>query len=426
MVLLYLIQYKRFINIKRIEINKKIILPKILIEVLNELKKENLYPIIVGGSVRDSLLKKRIKDFDIEVFLAKSIEELQNILARFSSVKLVGKSFGVLKLNIKEYEFDFSLPRIEEKIGNKHSDFKILLDSNLTFKQAARRRDFTINAIGYDYFKDVLIDPFNGKKDLKKRRIKHIDNNTFIEDSLRVYRAIGFASRFNFKISKKTKQLCKNIVLNKELEYLSKERIFEEFKKFLLQSKKPSIAFKYLKEFEILEFLNFDMAKVKYFDSLAKILSRKKIEDFRKIYLFFTLIVQNLNLKKDQDILDFLLKFTQDQEFLKRVVNLSNSKFTLDEVELKKASLRIIIEDLFFLEESKNNCKDIKKAKKIATKFKILNYPLKAKVYGKDLIDIGITPSKRFKEILDFALDLQIRFNLSKKNIISEILKKEN
>jgi len=97
---------------------KKINLPKILVDILNDLHKLKAKPILVGGCVRDSFLRKEVKDYDIEVFGLNKIEILQKCLEKYTKVKLVGKSFGVLTLKINSYNFDFSLPRLEKKIGD--------------------------------------------------------------------------------------------------------------------------------------------------------------------------------------------------------------------------------------------------------------------------------------------------------------------
>ncbi|RXJ76089.1 polynucleotide adenylyltransferase, partial [Aliarcobacter skirrowii] len=291
-----------FITIKKIKI------PKILENIFEDLKSKQAKPIVVGGCVRDSFLNKEIKDYDIEVYNIDSIDSLKSVISKYKEPKLVGKSFGVLKLSVDDFDFDFSLPRTEIKTGFKHTDFEIILDSNLSYKEASRRRDFTINSIGYDYFENRFLDPFGGIKDLKKREIKHIDDKTFIEDSLRVYRALGFSSRFNFKISKKTKKLCKKIVENKELEHLPKQRVFDEFKKIFLKSKKPSIALKLFDEFKIF-FISFK-SSYKAVDKLAKYLNKNSFDEFRKIYLFFSLILKN---QKEDDILNFLQNITDDK-----------------------------------------------------------------------------------------------------------------
>ena len=229
-------------------------IPKILEDILNDLQELGATPILVGGCVRDYFLNIPVKDYDIEIFGIDSFETIENSLKKFGSVKLVGKSFGVLTLRVDSYDFDFALPRSEKKTGNTHQSFEVTTNANLSFKEAAIRRDFTINAIGYDFSKKEFIDPFNGIKDLKNKLIKHIDDITFVEDSLRIYRAVQFASRFDFKIEEKTKELCKQIVFGNELEYLPKERIFEELKKLFLKSEKPSIGFELIRQLGILKY----------------------------------------------------------------------------------------------------------------------------------------------------------------------------
>ena len=179
-------------------------LPEILEDILKDLQEIGATPIIVGGSVRDFFLNIPIKDYDIEIFGIDSLETIQKSLEKFGSVKSVGKSFGVLTLRVDEYDFDFALPRIEKKIGNTHQDFEIITNANLSFKEAAIRRDFTVNAIGYDFCTKEFLDPFDGLNDLKNRVLKHIDDKTFIEDSLRVYRAVQFCARFDLCLDEKT------------------------------------------------------------------------------------------------------------------------------------------------------------------------------------------------------------------------------
>ncbi|MDX4061091.1 CCA tRNA nucleotidyltransferase [Aliarcobacter skirrowii] len=398
-----------FITIKKIKI------PKILENIFEDLKSKQAKPIVVGGCVRDSFLNKEIKDYDIEVYNIDSIDSLKSVISKYKEPKLVGKSFGVLKLSVDDFDFDFSLPRTEIKTGFKHTDFEIILDSNLSYKEASRRRDFTINSIGYDYFENRFLDPFGGIKDLKKREIKHIDDKTFIEDSLRVYRALGFASRFNFKISKKTKKLCKKIVENKELEHLPKQRVFDEFKKIFLKSKKPSIALKLFDEFKIF-FFSFK-SSYKAVDKLAKYLNKNSFDEFRKIYLFFSLILKN---QKEDDILNFLQNITDDKNLIKNILTLCKNRTKLDEKELKKLSLVLKLQDLILLEKSLEK-KDIKKIEKLSKKLDISDKPLEILVQGKDLISLGFKESKEFKEILDFALNLQIENNMSKDEIIEKI-----
>ncbi|WP_151942713.1 tRNA nucleotidyltransferase/poly(A) polymerase family protein [Aliarcobacter butzleri] len=368
---------------------------------------------LVGGCVRDSFLNKKIKDYDVEIFNFDSLKILEKSLKKFGNVNLVGKSFGVLTLKIDEYDFDFSLPRIEKKVGNSHTDFEVSTNANLSFKEAAIRRDFTINAIGYDYFKNEILDPFGGMNDLKNKIIKHIDDKTFVEDSLRVYRSVQFASRFEFKIDENTKILCKKIVSSGELKFLPKERVFEELKKLFLKSKKPSLGLNLLKEFNIMNIeQNFEEI-----DNLAFILKDKNYDDFRKLYLFLSCLCKGMN---ENETFSFIKNLTDDKKFIKNILILNETNLTNDIKILKRLSLKLKLEDLIVLNQAFKNQISLE-VLEILKSLDILNTSIKPLVLGKDLIKLGFVPSEKFKEILDFAFDLQIEDDLSKSNIIEKI-----
>jgi len=404
---LYHIQNKMFTTTTKIDI------PNLLIDILIKLQENGYRPYLVGGCVRDFFLNKQIKDFDVEVFDLDNLQNIIPILEQFGSVNSVGKSFGVLKLSSNDFEFDFSLPRIEEKVGKSHRDFIVTTDSKLTFKEAAKRRDFTINAIGYDYFKDEFIDPFNGIDDLKNRTLKHIDEKTFVEDSLRVYRSVQFASRFEFKIDENTKILCKKIVSSGELKFLPKARVFEELKKLFLKSKKPSLGLNLLKEFNI---MNIEQ-NLEEIDNLAFILKDKNYDDFRKLYLFYSCLCKGMN---ENETFSFIKNLTDDKKFIKNILILNETNLTNDIKILKRLSLKLKLEDLIVLNQAFGNTISLE-VFEILKSLDILNSPIKPLVFGKDLIKLGFVPSEKFKEILDFAFNLQIEDNLSKSNIIKKI-----
>ncbi len=194
-------------------------------------------PVLVGGAVRDHLLGLTPKDFDIEVY-GLPAKALATVLERVAKVHTVGKSFGVLKAKVDGMDIDVSLPRRERKIGQGHRGFEVDHDHDMTFAEAASRRDFTINAMGMDLGTGELLDPWGGVADLRSGLIRHV-SDAFDEDPLRVLRACQFAARFGFAIAAETLEKCRS--LQDELITLSTERIWEELKKLLLKSEKPSI-----------------------------------------------------------------------------------------------------------------------------------------------------------------------------------------
>jgi len=219
-----------------------------LVRLVEHLSHHGIKPIFVGGFVRDFFTGHTTSDLDIELYGVTSLETLEVLLRPFGKLGLYGKSFGVLKLNYEGYSIDFSPPRTESKSGFGHKGFELEWFSDLDFSTAARRRDFTINAIGYDPLTHTLLDPFGGVEDLKAKRLKCVDSETFIDDPLRVLRAVQFAARFELTCDKNLLALCRQMIANGALRELPKERIFEEFKKLLLQSNRPSIGMALLRD----------------------------------------------------------------------------------------------------------------------------------------------------------------------------------
>jgi tRNA nucleotidyltransferase/poly(A) polymerase len=219
-----------------------------LVTVLTHLFSHGIQPIVVGGYVRDYFSGHTTHDLDIELYGVPSLEILENLLKPFGKLGIYGKSFGVLKLVCGDYTIDFSPPRTESKSGFGHKGFEIAWHSDLSFSDAAKRRDFTINAIGYDPISQTLLDPYHGVSDLCSKQLRCVDPTTFIDDPLRILRAIQFAARFELTCDPLLLELCRTMIQNGALAELPKERIFEEFKKLFLFSSHPSIGLKLLEE----------------------------------------------------------------------------------------------------------------------------------------------------------------------------------
>ena len=205
---------------------------KNLVTTLN--KKGRAY--VVGGFVRDTLLERPPKDIDIEVHGMTPEQISKTLKSKGYNVDEVGKSFGVLKVSPKTGSrrdaIDVSVPRADSS-GRKP---KVKLLKNVTPKEAASRRDFTINSIMYDTKEDKIVDPYGGVQDLDKGQIKAVSDKAFSEDPLRVIRAAQFASRFNFDISPETVKAAKKA----DLKGLSGERVREELEKVSSKAEKPS------------------------------------------------------------------------------------------------------------------------------------------------------------------------------------------
>ena len=121
--------------------------------------------LFVGGQVRDRLLGRTSTDVDVEVF-GLPLERVESILASFGRTRTVGRAFGVFRID--GLDADFSLPRRDNKTGPGHRGFAIEIAPGLDFATAARRRDFSINSIGYDPLTAEILDPHGGREDLAR------------------------------------------------------------------------------------------------------------------------------------------------------------------------------------------------------------------------------------------------------------------
>jgi tRNA nucleotidyltransferase (CCA-adding enzyme) len=217
-------------------------LPPLLQRILTEtpaLKRAYL----VGGCVRDGLLGRPVKDFDIEVF-GLGYPELVKALDPWGRVDLVGKSFGVAKLSGPDKEqFDFSIARRDSKTAPGHKGFSVELDPDLSPEEAAARRDFTVNALMFDPRSGETLDFFGGRTDLEKSVLRHT-SAAFTEDPLRVLRGMQFAARFQLVAAPETLELCRGI--RHTHSELAVERIRDEWLKWATRSVKPSLGLKFL------------------------------------------------------------------------------------------------------------------------------------------------------------------------------------
>jgi tRNA nucleotidyltransferase (CCA-adding enzyme) len=197
--------------------------------------------LIVGGWVRDRLLGRDSKDIDLEVY-GVDAAPLRQILETFGRVETVGESFQVYKLG----DIDVSLPRRESKAGRGHRGFDVTGDPHLSIADAARRRDFTVNAIAWDPLTGEYEDPFDGRGDISRRVLRIVDPKRFPDDSLRVLRAVQLAARLEFHPDDETRALCRAIPLDD----LPSERVWGEIEK-LLFAPRPSLGLALMLELDV-------------------------------------------------------------------------------------------------------------------------------------------------------------------------------
>ncbi len=206
---------------------------------------------LVGGAVRDALLGRTDgRDFDIEVF-GVDYEQLVRALCRWGRPDLVGRSFGVVKLTTgSEFHYDFTVPRQDSKVAPGHKGFDVAFDAALTPRDAAARRDFTVNSLMFDPREKKTLDFFGGLDDLRNGVLRHT-SPAFTEDPLRVLRGMQFAARLNLKPAADTVALCRSI--KNSFAELAVERVREEWFKWAQSSKVPSVGLKFLFDTEWVE-----------------------------------------------------------------------------------------------------------------------------------------------------------------------------
>ena len=199
----------------------------------------------VGGCVRDRLMGRESKDIDIEVHRV-AVPALEAILDGLGERTAMGASFGVMGL--KHYDIDIAMPRSEKATGRGHKDFQVFVDPFLGERRAAMRRDFTMNALMQDVLTGEILDFFGGREDIATGRIRHVNDASFAEDPLRVFRAAQFAARFHFTVADETKAICAAMAVDA----LACERVMGELEKALLKAGSPSVFFAELKKMGML------------------------------------------------------------------------------------------------------------------------------------------------------------------------------
>lgn len=200
-------------------------------QVLDALRAAGGRPLIVGGAVRDGLLSRAhggtvdSMDIDIEVY-GLSKDKVRKALP--GDISEVGQAFGVFITSVNGQDFDVALPRQDNKTGDGHRGFVVETDPNMPFEVAFARRDFTMNAMGWDPESGELVDPLGGRADLEAGILRH-PSDKFQEDPLRVLRAVQFAGRFNMELAPETAELCREMAPS--FHELHKDGVWKQFRK---------------------------------------------------------------------------------------------------------------------------------------------------------------------------------------------------
>lgn len=396
-------------------------LPGRLLKIAGDIREAGGRAFLVGGWVRDALLGKSCRDYDVEVYdMAQNA--LVPILSKYGRTNLVGKAFGVIHLAMKGLSLDFSFPRTESKVGYGHRGFVVHTDEKLSFKEAALRRDFTINAMGMELPELTLCDPYGGIDDLKTHTLRHV-GPAFAEDSLRILRGVQFASRFGCTLAPSTVELCRTL----SLDDLSVERLFEEFKKWLLKPGKPSLGLKAfldikLDEYfpEIHPFKNSWETLGTILDNMAPLRDSSGLPEARVMEFAFAALLCG----SAETALKFLERITNETHLLKVVPLLLKAYQELDTAIVNDApSLRRLAVKLDGLKllcllvrctpgeffagsaEGENFAEKLWNA---ASGLNLMDAAPQPYLMGKMLMDMGVKPGKQMGEIIKKSFELQL------------------
>ncbi len=230
-----------------------------ILQVAERFRKENYECYFVGGWIRDILLDNIQKFNDIDIATNATPEKVMDL---FPKVIPTGIKHGTVTVLFKDLKIECTTYRKESKYSNHRHPDQITYANSIY--EDLSRRDFTINAFAYDPFHQILIDEFNGLKDLKEKKIRCIGNpkDRFLEDGLRPIRACRFLSTLGFEIEEETKKAIQDLNVKKAIQNISIERVTEELKKGF-KAKKTSLMLKSLYELEILEiFLGSNLKKL--------------------------------------------------------------------------------------------------------------------------------------------------------------------
>lgn len=366
--------------------------------IITKLKENGYDAYAVGGCVRDSILGREPKDWDITTD-AKPLE----VKKIFKKTIDTGIQHGTVTVMIDHVGYEVTTYRIDGEYEDSRHPKEVVFTSNL--KKDLERRDFTINAMAYNDYSGI-VDEFDGISDMNNRIIRCVGNpiERFSEDALRIMRAVRFSAQLSFEIEKSTKEAV--VTLADTLQNISKERIHTELLKTLMSDNPWKV--KDMFELNIMQVIlpNIDVNNASYIEEL---LHKDILDDsyLRLATLFVGMDYKEVckiikGLKLDNDTLNYVSAIIKYEN-----VNINNTKKDIRHfahecgVQYVRHILKFKIakDDSIYYKEIYNMYEEIL-AKKDPLTLKEL------KITGNDLINLGIAPGKSMGETLNRLLNL--------------------
>jgi tRNA nucleotidyltransferase (CCA-adding enzyme) len=428
-----------------------------LVLIAQKFQELNIQSYLVGGTVRDELLRVPCDDIDICLVGVTNKSQVMEVLSSLNFIlsvaQEVGESFPVWIADIKGIgKVDFALARGEKKTGPTRQDF-VCTTQGVTIEEDLLRRDLTINSIAKNVLDGTFVDPYNGIQHLKDR-IAHPVSNAFKEDSLRVLRAARFCSRYELTPSKELLELCKGLTPTD----ISNERVGMEVYKTMKQAIKPSIFFYFLKEVnwlgyyfkEVEDLFDIPQSPIYHPETNAGIHSMLCLDQATDVFTRVTMLLHDVGKSVTTTISEsgkiqalgheeagvplarqlmqriFLLdKKFQDQVCLMVELHMIHS-LTISEKIIRR-TLRRLMDNGLTYNQLVEVCRcdvsgrdplphytpDIGQTRAQELLDQDLMTPI---VTGKLLMSLGLTPGKFMGEFIKKALELQDRGTLTKEN----------
>jgi tRNA nucleotidyltransferase (CCA-adding enzyme) len=372
---------------------------------------------VVGGFVRDLLINRKIDDIDIVVegdgiAFAKKYAELNGLRThgykKFGTAVIIfpdGFKVDVASARYEYYKTPAALPTIERS----------------SIKSDLFRRDFTINSFAICLNKDdygIIIDFFGANRDLKDKAIRVLHNLSFVEDPTRIFRAIKFANRFDFKIGKVTSALIKNAINVDCFKNLSGLRVLSELKQ-IFEEENPIPAIKSLQSYGIEKLLHPELIinndTYKLFDEVYKVVSWHDLLYIDEEYLRWSLYFMALTKKSSYKITDELcsrLKFPEKEKILilkNRLKAQKHLSILEKNLPLKNSDLYSLLsifktEHILYMIASATNENSKKAITHYYTKLKNKSISIR----GKDLLALGLKPGNDFRKTFDAVLKAKL------------------
>lgn len=423
-------------NIKREIVNLDKSLVKLIKAIGALADAEGIRTCLVGGFVRDVFLK--IRNFDIDIIVKKDGIRFAGLISKILKGKLLAHSrFKTAVINFEDFKIDVATFRNE--VYPYPGSLPVVAEGCLGDDLA--RRDFSINAIALSINKNdfgFVFDYFSGLKDLERKQLRVLHENSFIDDPLRILRLSRFKTRFKFSVEPVTFALIKQAKKQKALENMQKHRIRDEFI-LIFKEIQPEKCLKYLEDVYGLEFIHPKLHLSKNLEgkflSVRKTCSwfennftnRRKLDVWLMYFILFLSdlqlsqlrkIVSQLGLKRGEAKRALSFKSNQKKVFRKLKNSRLRGSFIYDILN------PLSYETILLCYATINN----KQVRKNISDFFLRYNLVRIKLGGEDLKQLGIRPGPNFKRLFAKIREEKLNVNLKTKEqellFLKKLLKK--